>query len=488
MPCQSTIKRPLARQGYRAGAKIARKPRSLSSHLCLFRHFIALDSLLFPMRCQYSNNTLDRILFAPSHQERELLSQQLQGDRLVSRLHTDHHDSHITLPRHSDDSLGGNGASVQMNALDRLFLSRHTSKPVIGPRGPRRTLPAQPDRVLDAPGLIDDFYLNLIDWSVRNVVAVALGPSVYLWNAADGSVKELMTLVNAADQYVSSVCWIHDGKSVAVGLSDGLVQIWDVEKSRKLRTMIVSSESRISSLSSHRHMLSTGSRNGTVESHDVRVARHLLTRHETRGPHEVCGLRWSPDGQQLAGGANDNSVYVWDMATGTDPVKPRFHLEGHRSAVKALAWCPWKTHTLATGGGSQDKSIRLWDTSSGSCVASVDAGSAVSSLLWSRSSRELVSAHGLERNHIALWNVDISARSLAHLDSTDHAHDGRILNMCLSPDAKTVVTASADESLKFWPLFPAPLSLGARQGKNFPNPLNSASPDSPFSLSKKSLR
>jgi len=29
-------------------------------------------------------------------------------------------------------------------------------------------------KVLDAPGLIDDFYLNLLDWSTRNLIAVGL--------------------------------------------------------------------------------------------------------------------------------------------------------------------------------------------------------------------------------------------------------------------------------------------------------------------------
>lgn len=432
-----------------------------------------------------SMGTLDRLAFAPSSLELELLGHQLRGNPLASRLHPAQDDRRDNRQGPSEDGLGGAILSSRMNSLDRLFLSRHTGKTTIGPRGGlRRSLPSRPDRVLDAPGLIDDFYLNLIDWSVRNVVAVALGPSVYLWNAADGSVKELMTLVNEEEQYVASVGWIHDGRSLAVGLSDGLVQIWDVEKSRKLRTMIASSGSRVSSLASHRHVLSTGSRNGAVASHDVRVARHLLTTHETRGAHEVCGLRWSPDGGQLAGGANDNSVYIWGMSA-----EARLHLEGHRSAVKALAWCPWKPHTLASGGGSQDRSIRLWDTTLGACVAHVETGSAVSALLWSRTSRELASAHGLQRNHLALWSVDDDARSLHHIDSVEYAHESRILNMCLAPDGKTAVTASADESLKFWSLFSSHASpTKALPGRAQQHPNDLPSPDSPFSLSKRLLR
>lgn len=38
-------------------------------------------------------------------------------------------------------------------------------------------------QVLDAPLLQDDFYLNLVDWSSQNILAVGLGSSVYLWSA-----------------------------------------------------------------------------------------------------------------------------------------------------------------------------------------------------------------------------------------------------------------------------------------------------------------
>ena len=35
----------------------------------------------------------------------------------------------------------------------------------------------------------DDFYLNLVDWSSHNVLAVGLGNCVYLWNACSSKVS-----------------------------------------------------------------------------------------------------------------------------------------------------------------------------------------------------------------------------------------------------------------------------------------------------------
>lgn len=44
-------------------------------------------------------------------------------------------------------------------------------------------------QVLDAPSLQDDFYLNLVDWSSQNVLAVGLGSCVYLWTATTSKVS-----------------------------------------------------------------------------------------------------------------------------------------------------------------------------------------------------------------------------------------------------------------------------------------------------------
>ena len=66
--------------------------------------------------------------------------------------------------------------------------------------------------------------LNLLSWSTNNHLAVALGQNVYLWNAASGSITELMELENA-EEYVSSLAWIKEGNILAVGNSSGTVQV-----------------------------------------------------------------------------------------------------------------------------------------------------------------------------------------------------------------------------------------------------------------------
>jgi cell division cycle protein 20 (cofactor of APC complex) len=107
----------------------------------------------------------------------------------------------------------------------------------------RRRILTSPERVLDAPNIVDDYYLNLLDWSCNNQVAIGLGQSVYVWSAESGGVSSL--LETSPDTYVSSLKWSGDGAYVSVGLGTGEVQIWDVEEQTKLRSMF-GHETRVS--------------------------------------------------------------------------------------------------------------------------------------------------------------------------------------------------------------------------------------------------
>ena len=273
-----------------------------------------------------------------------------------------------------------------------------------------RQIAQQPEKILDAPELLDDYYLNLLSWSSQNVLAVALGPAIYLWNASDGSIDALCDLADDPngdeEDYVCSLDWTADGKYLSVGTAGsggngGETQIWDVEAKKKLRSMD-GHTARVSSCAWNNAILTSGSRDTTIINHDVRVQHHAVA---TMNGHagEVCGLKWSPDGEMLASGGNDNLVNIWSPNAGGD-ILPTFQLTEHQAAVKALAWCPHEAHTLATGGGTNDRTIRFWDTQRGVCRNSIDTNSQVCSLVWSPHEKELISSHGYSQNQLCLWS------------------------------------------------------------------------------------
>lgn len=87
-------------------------------------------------------------------------------------------------------------------------LSSH--KLLRSPRKPARKISKIPFKVLDAPELQDDFYLNLVDWSAGNLLSVGLGACVYLWSACTSQVGIERTVVSFEVRHrlwiVDSVC------------------------------------------------------------------------------------------------------------------------------------------------------------------------------------------------------------------------------------------------------------------------------------------
>lgn len=88
-----------------------------------------------------------------------------------------------------------------------------------------RKIANKPYKQIEALGLIDDFYLNLVDWSSKNDIAVGQSNCVYLWCANKTQCVKLLGY--EGDKYVSSIIWNSEGTEVAVGNSEGLVEIWD---------------------------------------------------------------------------------------------------------------------------------------------------------------------------------------------------------------------------------------------------------------------
>jgi len=307
----------------------------------------------------------------------------------------------------------------------------------------RRKIPTKPEKILEAPGVIDDYYLNLLDWSSGNIIAICLGQEIYLWEEKNSNIYNLCEI--GGQNYFTSVSWGSDNNVLGIGNSLGETQIWDITKMKKIRTMRGHSQ-RVSSLSWNKYIISSGSKDGTILNHDVRI-KNDITHNWDNHRLEVCGLKWNTNGIQLASGGNDDILNIWDLSN-PNVNTPKFIIDEHSASVKALDWSPWQQNLLASGGGSSDKTIKIWNTSNGSLLNSTNTRSQVTSLLWSKNQNEIVTSHGFQNNGLNIWDCK-SMQKIAELKE----NESRVLNMAMSPNGETIASLSSDESLKFWKIF-----------------------------------
>ncbi|MEH2014569.1 WD40 repeat domain-containing protein, partial [Nostoc sp.] len=100
----------------------------------------------------------------------------------------------------------------------------------------------------------------------------------------------------------------------------------------------------------------------------------------------VSSVVFSPDGQRLASASGDNTIKLWDAATG----KPLQTLSGHSSWVNSVVFSP-DGQRLASA--SDDKTIKLWDAATGKPLQTLSGHSSwVNSVVFSPDGQRLASA------------------------------------------------------------------------------------------------
>ena len=112
----------------------------------------------------------------------------------------------------------------------------------------------------------------------------------------------------------------------------------------------------------------------------------------------ISSVTFSPDGRVLASGSWDNSIKLWDAATGTELRT----LKGYTVPVRSVAFSP-DGRTLA---GSGNETVKLWDVQTGAELRTLKAQTAVFSLAFSPDGRTLATA---ENQTVRLWDAQTGA-------------------------------------------------------------------------------
>jgi WD40 repeat protein len=263
-------------------------------------------------------------------------------------------------------------------------------------------------------------------------LAAGIGDSsIRLWDVTDG--RELRVF-SGHSKIVRTVAFSPDGHTVASGGEDHSIALWDVASGRRLRTLGQHSDIVESVVfAPDGHLLASASRDG-VKLWNLDNSRELRT---LVGHNDwVYSVAFSPDGHTLASGGADATVRLWNVANGRELRK----LTGHFDPVYAIAISP-DGRTLASG--SVDQNIKLWDLAKGRELRTLRGHSGyVASVAFSPDGRELVSASS--DNSIKLWDVDrgVELRTFA-------GHTGA-LSVTYSSDGRTVASAGADREIHLW--------------------------------------
>jgi len=205
-----------------------------------------------------------------------------------------------------------------------------------------------------------------------------------------------------------SVAFHPEGEIVASGGRDGKIHIWNVA-SRQQEIEWLAHEKRILAIaySPDGRYIASASGDDTVNiwEADTRVLKHRLAHDQ-----DVWTIAFSPDGEHIASGSTDSNVRLWHIETGSEVDT----LRGHTNDVASVAFRP-DGKQLASA--SFDRTIRLWNTAS------------------------------LNTDSISTDSINTATADGPPLIG----HTQNVWAVQFMPDGKSLVSGSADLSLRWWP-------------------------------------
>ncbi len=241
-----------------------------------------------------------------------------------------------------------------------------------------------------------------------------------LWDLSDG--RELRRFESHPD-----VVWVvaisPDGRTVATGTTSGPVVLWDLAAGAQLTCLVGHAvpSGGASFLPDGRHFLSAPTDGDDTVALlwdlEARRPRRMLRGH---GGH-LLRIVSSPDGRLAATGSVDQTVRLWDLATGGEVRCYR----DFRARVGALAFNPDGTKFIS--GGRSDATIIVWDCASWSeqrrmkhegetilSLAVFPDGKRLASAAWDRTVRIWDITTGRELRRIHDLNDQGTVLSVSH--------------------------------------------------------------------------
>ena len=152
--------------------------------------------------------------------------------------------------------------------------------------------------------------------------------------------------------------------------------------------------------------------------------------------HDGWELGVSPDGRWIVSGGQDDTVKVWDAATGAEVMT----LRGHKGQVVTAAFSP-DGHRIVSG--SRDQTLKIWDTKSQKELLTLAGHDGTAGALFSPDGKWIIS--GSFDKTIRVWDAHTGAAMM-----TLRGHEASVICHAVSPDGRRIASGDRDNVVRVW--------------------------------------
>ncbi|MBY0527862.1 MAG: sigma-70 family RNA polymerase sigma factor [Gemmataceae bacterium] len=301
----------------------------------------------------------------------------------------------------------------------------------------------------------------------RKVLVTSSGDGTFtFWDLV--AAKEIRNWKPNPQIYTSGMLFAPDGKSLFTKGNDPILRQFDVENGKEIRkfgqqpnnnnrvvffggngsnTMGITPDGK--TLYSGAMLFENNMVTGLIKRFDIESGKEGEP--IKSGQNGFQSMALSADGKQVAWGANDGTIHVWDIEANKEK-----HTFGNaqNGYAASLVFSP-DGKVLATRG--YDQVVRLWDMTNGKELRQLGSaevqnvngivirsiGGGINNVAFSHDGKRL--AAGTNGSTIRQWEVE-SGKEVAQTAG----HHGTVATLGVSPDGKTVATRGGDNTVHIW--------------------------------------